>query len=202
AQVLTPQSIAQMGRDLPQAARLLPKLNRYHGVGYGCTSGTTLIGPEKVAEMVRTHCAAEQVTNPLSAGIAALKAVGARRIGLVSPYTVDIAQPVRAAFEEAGFVVDRAVSFCEADERNVSRIDPNSLAAAAKEVRGAKTDAVFLSCTNLRTLDLIAVLEEALACPVISSNLALAWHLAQGLPASAKIAGRGRLFDATQPDGS
>jgi maleate isomerase len=40
-------------------------------------------------------------------------------------------------------------------------------------------DGLFLSCTNLRTLDVIAPLEEKLKMPVLSSNLVLAWHLSQ-----------------------
>jgi len=51
---------------------------------------------------------------------------------------------------------------------------------------------VFLSCTNLRTLDIIDPLEQALGIPVISSNQALAWHMARqtGAPLAADAPGR------------
>ncbi|MEO1551815.1 MAG: Asp/Glu racemase, partial [Pseudomonadota bacterium] len=136
AQTLTPESIAQMGKDLPQATALLPPLPAYDAVAYGCTSGTTLIGPQEVQRLVAAECATAHVTNPLSAAIAALQALGVGRIGLVSPYTPDIAQPVEDAFVAAGFSVARALTFGEAQEAHVARIAPNSLAQAAHEVAG------------------------------------------------------------------
>ena len=38
-------------------------------------------------------------------------------------------------------------------------------------------DAVFLSCTNLRTLNVIPEIEARIGKPVLSSNQVLAWHL-------------------------
>jgi len=40
-----------------------------------------------------------------------------------------------------------------------------------------EVDAIFLSCTNLRTLDVIAPIEERIGKPVLSSNLVLSWHM-------------------------
>jgi maleate cis-trans isomerase len=59
-----------------------------------------------------------------------------------------------------------------------------------------KIEAVFASCTNLRTLPVIETCERRLGKPVISSNLALAWHMMHlaGLPTAGR--GPGRLFAA------
>jgi maleate isomerase len=38
-------------------------------------------------------------------------------------------------------------------------------------------DGVFVSCTSLRALQVIAKAEAQLGKPVVSSNQALAWHL-------------------------
>lgn len=192
---LTPDTIARMARDLPGAASLLPPAARFGAVGYACTSGTTLIGVERVEELVRQGCRTEQVCNPLTATQAALRHVGARRIGLVSPYSASIAADMQAAFEAAGIEVPRAISFGEEVEANVARIDPLSIAAAARAVAaGGGIDAVFLSCTNLRTLGLIEGLEDELGLPVISSNLALAWHMASVAGAGGALSGGYRLL--------
>ena len=75
------------------------------------------------------------------------------------------------------------------------RISGASVMEAATElVRGAQVDGIFLSCTNLRTLDLITQLEAALNMPVLSSNLVLAWHLAQLSGNPEALSGPGRLF--------
>jgi len=75
----------------------------------------------------------------------------------------------------------------------VARIAPDSIMAAARQAaRGA--DAVFLSCTNLRTLDVIDALEAELGIPVLSSNQVLAWHMAQATGAPLTADAPGQLF--------
>ncbi len=67
------------------------------------------------------------------------------------------------------------------------RIDATSIIDAARDLcADAQLDALFLSCTNLRTLEVIAPLEAELGMPVLSSNLVLAWHMSQlaGVPFS------------------
>jgi maleate isomerase len=59
----------------------------------------------------------------------------------------------------------------------VSIDGPSIITASTQLMQGTKVDGLFLSCTNLRTLDVIASLEAALGRPVLSSNLVLAWHM-------------------------
>lgn len=175
---LTTDSIAAMEAELPRGAGLLPRAARFDAVGYGCTSGTTLIGAEAVARMLRQGVETPMVTDPLTAALAALRALGVHRLGLVTPYVESIAAPVRDAFVQAGYAVGQTLTFGEKVEARVARIAPASIKSAAQAAaKGAQ--AVFLSCTNLRTLDIIDDLEAELGLPVISSNQVLAWHMAQ-----------------------
>ncbi|MCF2905630.1 aspartate/glutamate racemase family protein [Octadecabacter sp. CECT 8868] len=177
---LTPETIAQMGLDLPRAASLLPPAARFDAIGYACTSGTTLIGAEKVTKLVKKQTNTRAVTNPLSAAIAAFTALNVKSVAIVSPYIASVATPIQIAFEDAGFNVPATLSFGEEIEANVARIDPASIHAAAMQIgRSPEVEAVFLSCTNLRTLDIIDDLEQSLGRPVVSSNQALAWHMSQ-----------------------
>jgi maleate isomerase len=190
---LTPDTIATMELHLPQAAALLPPAAAFDAVGYACTSGTTLIGAERVAELVSGAVATRAVANPLTAAIAAMTALGVRAPAIVSPYIESVAGPIRQAFGTAGFTVPATLSFGEEVEARVARIDPASIRDAAVEVgRRAGVDAVFLSCTNLRTLDIIDDLEQALGLPVLSSNQVLAWHMARlsGAPVAGDAPGR------------
>ncbi|MEL6465399.1 MAG: aspartate/glutamate racemase family protein [Pseudomonadota bacterium] len=177
---LTPQTIHAMEDALPAAAAVLPQSVAFDAVGYACTSGTTLIGAKRVRALVQSACDAGAVTDPLTATFAAARALELRRIGIVSPYTSAIAEDVRTAFDQRGFEVPKTVSFGEEIEANVARIAPGSVHAAARDMaKSAQIDGVFLSCTNLRTLDIIEALEAELGVPVLSSNQALAWHMAQ-----------------------
>ncbi|QIE43719.1 Asp/Glu racemase (plasmid) [Rhodobacteraceae bacterium SC52] len=192
---LTPDTIAQMALDLPAAARLLPPAAQFDAVGYGCTSGTTLIGAARVAELVRGACTARNVADPLTAAIAAMHLLGLRKIAIVSPYIDSVSVPIRRAFEAAGISVPDSASFGEEIEAHVARIDPASIRSAALEVgRSSQVEAVFLSCTNLRTLDILDDLEAELGKPVLSSNQVLAWQLAQ-MSGELRLAARpGRLL--------
>lgn len=194
---LTTDSIAAMKAELPRAAHLLPRAARFDAVGYGCTSGTTLIGAEAVAQMVRQGVQTPMVTDPLTAALAALQVLGVQRLGLVTPYVASIAGPVRDAFAAAGFSLGQTLTFGEDVEARVARIDPASIKTAARAAaKGA--DAVFLSCTNLRTLDIIDDLESELGLPVLSSNQVLAWHMAHATAAPVAADAPGRLFQITK----
>lgn len=178
AAVLTPESILDMEEDLPRAVSLLPRAAKFDAVAYACTSGTAHIGANRVREIIMQASSAREVTDPMTAAIAALKAVDAKRIGVISPYSETVVQPLLEGFHQAGFEVARATSFNETVEENVVRISANALSEAASEIFASDgPDALFMSCTNLRTLDVIPVLEERWERPVIGSNLALAWHL-------------------------
>ena len=176
---VTPETLATMADELPRAAGLLPPSLHFDAIGYGCTSGATIIGPDRVADLVRGASNVGGVTNPLSAVLAGLTALKARRVAMVTPYIESVTAPMREVLIASGFTVPATVSFDEAIEARVARIDPASIVAAALEVGKADVDAVFLSCTNLRTLGIIDEIEHALDKPVISSNQALAWHMAQ-----------------------
>lgn len=197
---LTPETIAQMERDLPAAAALLPQAAKFDAVAYGCTSGTTLIGPQRVAELVSSAVQTRHVAQPLTATLMGFAALEVASIGLVSPYIDSVSGPMRQTFEHAGIQVPAMVSFGEEREQNVARIDPASIHAAALEVGAdAKVGAVFLSCTNLRTLDIIEDLEQRLGKPVVSSNQALAWHMAQLSGAAVAPDAPGMLFTRSLP---
>lgn len=186
---LTPETIATMENALPYAASLLPPAAQFDVVGYACTSGTTLIGADRVADLVKGAAATRHVSDPLTAALAGFRALGVSSLAMVSPYIDTVCEPIRAAFQANGLTVAAGLSFGEEVEARVARIDPASVRAAALAAGAAPgTEAVFLSCTNLRTLDVIADIEAELAKPVLSSNQALAWHMA-------KLAGDPGLFN-------
>ena len=68
---------------------------------------------------------------------------------------------------------------------------------AAARAASIEAEAIFLSCTNLRTLDIIAPLESELGIPVLSSNQVLAWHMAQATGAPLAADAPGRLFEVS-----
>lgn len=177
---LTQASIAAMAARLTGAAALLPPAAGFTVVGYGCTSATAQLGAAQVADKVRAGVAAQAVTDPLTGAIRRLAALGASRIGLVSPYTADVADGLVQAFEAAGLTVAARHDMGIAEEASVVRVTEDIIAQAAQHVAAQTAlDAVFLSCTNLNTARLLAPLTASLGLPVLSSNAALAWDMAR-----------------------
>lgn len=189
---VTPETLRAMEAEIPAAAALLPPSLDFDVVGYGCTSGATFIGPDRVTQLVQGAAKAQAVTNPISSVIAALGSLGAKKIGMVTPYIESVTAPMRDALQARGFEISGLASFGEAEEAKVARIDAASIIAAGKAVADG-AEAVFLSCTNLRTLDLIFDLEAEIGVPVISSNQALAWNMAR-LAGTAPDTSVGRLM--------
>lgn len=190
---VTPDSLKAMKERMPASARLLP--DALDAIAYGCTSASVFIGPDGVEGQVQSVQPGVPVTNPISAVVAALDALGARRIGLVTPYTAEVAAPMRHFLADHGVETLHEVSFGEGDDRKVARISQRSTKAAMLEAgRQPGVEAVFASCTNLGSFDVIDDAEDELGLPVISSNLALVWHMLKRAGITATGWGPGRLF--------
>ncbi|WP_371223862.1 aspartate/glutamate racemase family protein [Roseovarius sp. 2305UL8-3] len=190
---VTPDSLKAMEALMPASAELLPE--GLDAIAYGCTSASVMMGPDAVARQIGTVQPGVPVTNPISAVVAALNALGASKIGLVTPYTAQVAGPMRDYLANEGIETLHEVSFGEQDDRNVARISqPSTLAAIKQAAQPPGVEAVFASCTNLRSFGIIEAAEAELGVPVISSNLALIWDLLRQAGADAKGWGPGRLF--------
>lgn len=198
---VTSDSLAEMEGHLAHAASLLPPQVSYDVVGYGCTSGTAQIGAAQIAKQVQAGTQARAVTEPVSALVTACAALQLNKIAILSPYVAEVSDNLRRVLADAGVDTPVFGSFNEAEEARVVRIDSASVYAAAVDLmRDADVDGLFLSCTNLRTLDVIKPLEKVLGVPVLSSNLVMGWHMA-GLagadlaPSTPGDTWRGRLFE-------
>jgi maleate isomerase len=129
--------------------------------------------------LVRNNCQTQNVTEPVSALIAACKYMKLSRIAFLSPYVETVSQTLRHTLADAGIETPIFGSFNEASEERVVRIAPQSTRDAAIKLNTDDVDAVFLSCTNLNTLPVIEEIEAVIHKPVLSSNQVLAWHMSK-----------------------
>jgi maleate isomerase len=193
---VTPENLMQMKAQLTGTAALLPGNRALDVIGYACTSASTVIGSDAVEVAVQKAHPAAKVTNPAAAALAAFAHLNVKRIAIVSPYIPSVSDALVSLFEEGGFSAVNVGSFGQSEEAVVARISPASVEAAICAVgNDPDVEAVFASCTNLRTFPVLEAGEAKLGKPVISSNSALAWHMMRlaGLATSGK--GPGMLFD-------
>lgn len=192
---VTPETLTDMRARLPEAATLLPPEFGFNAIGYGCTSAATLIGEEGVTGAIQVAHPDMACSNPISAAVAAFQALDVSRIAVVTPYTADVTAPIIEHFRDAGIDVENFGSFNESRDHVVAKISPESIAAGVREIVAATgCDGVFISCTSLRTFTIIGELEAELGIAVVSSNLALSWHLLRLAGIDDTIPGLGRLF--------
>lgn len=195
AQEITPDTLQEMEAALPTAVALLPSVFPIDVVGYACTSGATVIGAENISKIVTKIHPKAKTTDPITAVMAALHAVGARNIGLVTPYVAEVSAAMIALLKSNGFEVVKFGSFEQQEDATVARISTESIYDAICDIGVATgVDAVFVSCTNLRTFDVIERAEIRIGKPVISSNQALAWHMHELSELEEPANGPGMLF--------
>jgi maleate isomerase len=191
---VTPDTLKLMEAALPETAALLPKDQDV--IAYACTSGATVIGPGVVADLIQGAHPEAKVTNPITAVVAACQALGVGSVAYVSPYVPSVTQPMRLFLAGHGIETLVETSFRIKEDRAVARIQENiTKNMALNAVVDAKPEAIFVSCTNLRTFGILQELERETGLPVISSNQALLWHMLKLAGVDATGWGPGRLFE-------
>jgi maleate isomerase len=86
-------------------------------------------------------------------------------------------------------------SFNNPNDDEVARISIESTRAAAIDLgKSEHVDGIFVSCTSIRTIDIICEVEGAIGKPMLASNPAQAWHLLRLGNVKDKLPQWGRLF--------
>ena len=139
--------------------------------------------------------------------VAALRALGARRVAMGTPYLDFVNQREVEFLAEHGIEVTREMGLRmghdQAERRGIGHVSPQAVYRMAREIDSPEADAIFVSCANLATLDVIDALEAELGKPVVSSNTACFWACLRTLGVNAPIAGGGRrLRELTAPIGT
>jgi maleate isomerase len=166
--------IRMLEEDLPKAITLL-RTTAPDVVVFGCTSAGalgTLAHDDGIGAMIRKGANAEAVT-VLGAVIAQLRAIGARKVAVFTPYLQDLTACIASSLAEAGFPPVKAAGMGILANLEIGRVAPAEIISFVEsQMEGCAPDCVFLSCTNWRAVEAIEPLRRRLGVPVISSNQA------------------------------
>ncbi|MFG3657319.1 aspartate/glutamate racemase family protein [Streptomyces sp. NPDC047706] len=144
-------------------------------IGYACTSGSFVGGVIGERAMCEAMSRAGNVPAITTSGalLEALVELDVRRVALVTPYTVSVTRALESYVAEAGVAVTGCAFM--GLTRHIWKVPYREVVDMARQsVRGA-ADALFISCTNLPTYDVIPQLEAELRIPVISANQVTMW---------------------------
>lgn len=175
ANPVTPETLAAMAGDITEAASLILPGEPLDALVYSCTSASVVIGDQAVRAAILAGKPGTQAITPISAAFAGLRALGAQKITLLTPYTEDTTAPMAACFEAGGFTLQGVTSLGLTDDRDMARISPDSIVQAARAALVAGSEAIFVSCTAVRAAGVIAQIEAATGVPAVPSNYATAW---------------------------
>ncbi|PTB17405.1 arylmalonate decarboxylase [Trinickia symbiotica] len=191
---ITRESLDNIASSLADAAaRILPD-GSLDVICYGCTSGSLVVGEKKVFAELNRGAPNAKTTSMITAVIRGLRAVGAKRIVIGTPYLDEINVMERSYLENAGFEVLAIHGLQLEKDSDMVRVTPDSIVQMALFLDRPDADAIFISCGALRSIEVIEEIEQRTGKPVITSNQAVAWDVMRlaGLPD--RIYGFGRLL--------
>jgi maleate isomerase len=193
---ITPATLRAMGeRIAPTTALILPGA-KLDVVAFGCSSASMELGEEEVFRQIHAVRPGIACTTPVTAAFAAFAALGAQRIGVLTPYSAEVNAVVRAYLVKRGATIAAFATFNQPDDRDAARIAPEAIAEGIRTLaRSATLDAVFVCCTSLRLSEIVAEVEAEIGIPVTSSDHAMAWHCLRLAGVKDVVARAGRLFE-------
>lgn len=128
---------------------------------------------------------------------AALGKLGARRIGLLTPFDATGNKNAARMFEDLGFQVVTSVGFACGDAQHIAHIPDFAKERAISEHLATKEnrlDAIVQCGTNMSLIDVTERLEPKLGIPILGINATTFWYALRELGFSQPIIGAGRLL--------
>ncbi len=144
-------------------------------VAYACASGSFIRGMagERTLVAAMRNAGAPAAVTTSGALLAAMAHLGIRRIAVATPYHESLIIRLDDFLAEAGF--DLVGSAHLGLTSDIWKVHLETTADLVRRADAPAADAIFVSCTNLATYDLIADLERELGKPVVTANQATVW---------------------------
>jgi maleate isomerase len=164
-------------------------------VAYACTSVSFAMGVGYDATICRRiqEACGSPATTTATAMVEALRALGVRRVAVAAPYLDEVCARLRRFLEDSGFTVT-SLENLNLRGMAITEVTGAEVRQLGKRADRPEAEAVFLSCTNLRTLDVLEGLAQDLGKPVVSSNLATMWHALRLAGLDPRLDGLGSLY--------
>ncbi len=192
----TRESYTRMAQDAATTAALL-RTARVDVIAYACTSGSFVEDGNRILETLEQEGGVPAVTTA-QAVVAALHALGLKRIAVGTPYVDFVNEAEKHFLESAGFEVTGlyGLGLGDTPESRISigRQKWEKILKIARRIDSPDADGVFISCTNLATIGVLEQLEQELGKPVFSSNVATFWSVLSRAGFSTSVPGYGSLL--------
>jgi len=191
---ITAETLAAQADHLAGAAETLLPDGSLDVVCYACTSGSLVIGEDRVFEEFRKGAPNAVPTSIITAVIAALHALDVRKVAVATPYLPEIDRQEEIYMEDRGIEVVNIQGLGLEKDSDMVRVPPDYLIEFALAADRPEAEAIFVSCGALRTLDVIAEIEARAGKPAICSNQAMIWDCLRKAGITDRFDGYGSLL--------
>ena len=184
-------------QSLPQAAGAIAPL-KPDVLVFAHTMGSIVAGPGRdhdLASMLSEAAGCHAITTA-GAAMEAFRTLGLRKLVIVGPYTDDLLVMEKDYFEASmeGLEVLGHKALGIANGWDIGQLEPRDFFRTAREADRPDAQAVFISGTNGRTIEILESLEQDLGKPVMSANQVTMWAALRHLRVGG-VTGYGSLFE-------
>ena len=169
-------------------------------VVFGCASRHCPVDGQWEQECVRRieNACGRPVLSANTAAVEALKALGAKKVAVLTPYSGEAGEAEKKFLEDNGLEVTNMVSMdvssiCDRGFE-LESCDEYMLYRNARRVELKGADVFFLSSMELSTMELIGDLETVLGIPVVTGQQAVLWSVLRRCRVGARPETLGKLF--------
>jgi maleate isomerase len=163
---------------------------------YGCTSGSFFKGiswDRELSELLTRETKIPTITTT-TAGVEGLREMGIKKVSVGTPYSEEVDKRLEAFLQGNGFQVMKLESLRQRDVWEHARNAPYVLYELGKKAFVPGADGIFISCTQLRAVDIVEQLEKDVGRPVITAVQASMWLALKTLGFKSPVAGYGTLM--------
>lgn len=190
----TNETLSRHIEHMAEAASRIQPDARPDVISYSCTSGSIVIGEQKIKEEIRRGAPWAQPMCLVTGVVDALQELDAKKIVVGTPYLDEINTA------EAEFLVAKGFDVLDIQGLNLKtgiefgRVTPAYWKSFAGEIDRPDADAIFLSCGGIRSLEVVEEIEQLTGKPVITSNQAQFWSCLRRAGIRDNIQGFGQIF--------
>ena len=198
---VTPEELKKMDVDSDRCAIELSDA-RCDVLAYACLVAIMCQGPgyhrvseARLGKTTEANGAPTPIVSSAGALIEGIKALGARRVSIITPYMKPLTQQVVEYIESEDIEVIDSISLEVPDNLEVGRLDPMNLLGHADRLNIAGADAVVLSaCVQMPSLAAIQRVEDRLGKPVLSAAVSTVYRILKTLNLAPRVPNAGSLL--------
>ena len=190
----TNETLSRHIEHMADAASRIQPDTKPNVISYSCTSGSIVIGEERIYAEIRKGAPWAQPMCLLTGVIDALNELRVKKLVVGTPYLDEINTAEAEVLVQKGFEVLDIQGLNLETGIEFGSVTPEYWKKFAIEIDQPEAEAIFLSCGGIRSLEVVEQIEQITGKPVITSNQAQMWSCLRRAGVMDRLEGFGQIF--------